>query len=508
MERSSDVHEELAALRAALAVSASRFHNIIEKNADGILVMRPDGTIRYANPAAINLLRKTPEELIGKAFGIPIIAGETTEIDLPLASGDVRVADMRVVETDWEGEPALLATLRDISERKSLETQLRQKVGELADADRRKDEFLAMLAHELRNPLAPVRNALYIMKHRGRDETLLARAREIIEQEVSSMTRLVDDLLDVSRITTGKITLRPQQITLHAIIDKAVESTRPLFESKRHALRVEIPGGPIGLFADPVRIEQILVNLLTNAAKYTDLDGSIELEGRAHGGTVFVSVRDNGMGIAPEMLGRIFDLFQQAEDDLDRSLGGLGIGLTLARRLARLHGGELTAQSEGLGCGSEFLLSLPLGDMSAASGNPAAAAEEPASGQGRRILVVDDHQAMTESLSGVLRFWGHDCRVARNGLEAINEASAYHPDVILIDIGLPGMNGFEVARQLRRASGLPRLELVAMSGFGRFQDRVRGREAGFDGYLIKPLDLAVLQKLLKAPETITTTDQS
>ncbi len=448
----------------------------------------------------MNLLQTTPGVLIGKNFGVPIIPGETTEIDLPLASGEVRVAEMRVADTDWEGEPALLATLRDISERKSLENQLRQKVGELAEADRRKDEFLAMLAHELRNPLAPIRNAVYIMKQRGREESVLARAREIIEQEVNSMTRLVDDLLDISRITTGKITLRPEQFTLRSIVDKAVESTRPLFERKGHDLRVVLPDRPIGLFADPVRIEQVLVNLLTNAAKYTDHGGAIDLEGHTHERTVNVRVRDNGMGIAPEMLGRIFDLFQQADHELDRSLGGLGIGLTLARRLAVLHGGELVATSAGLGHGSEFLLTLPLQEIGASAENPDTEAGEQPPDLGRRVLLVDDHPAMAESLCGILIFWGHDCRVARNGLDALDEASEYFPDIVLIDIGLPGIDGFELAERLR-VTGRSRPKLIAMSGYGRLQDLVRGQAAGFDSYLVKPIDLAVLQKLLKDPET-------
>jgi signal transduction histidine kinase len=335
------------------------FYNVIEKNVDGILVVLLDGKILYANTAATKMLRRPLADLVGSVFGIPIVPGETTEIDLPYADGEVRVAEMRVGETEWEGKPAFLASLRDISERKSLEAQLRQKVAELAEADRHKDEFLAMLVHELRNPLGPILNALYVLKGRETDPGLVVQMRGIIDHEVRAVSRLVDDLLDVIRSRTGKLKLRLESMNLETAVEKAVASTRPLIESKRHVLRVDLPPTPIILFADPVRIEQILVNLLTNAAKYTDSGGSIEISAEAGELQVVIAVRDDGMGISADMLGRIFDLFAQSDNTLDRAMGGLGIGLTLSRRLARLHGGELTVQSDGLGCGSRFLLRLP-----------------------------------------------------------------------------------------------------------------------------------------------------
>jgi signal transduction histidine kinase len=369
MDPRPEPHGTQDPLDRTLEPSDALFQNIIEKNVDGILVVRPDGTIRYANPAATRMLRRPLADLMGSAFGIPIVPGETTEIDLPCADGEIRVAEMRVAETEWEGKPALLASLRDISERKSLEAQLRQKVEELAEADRHKDEFLAMLVHELRNPLGPMRNALYMMKGREGDAGLVARMRGILDQEVRAVSRLVDDLLDVTRTRTGKLKLYPEPMDLSEAVQRAVTSTRALIEARGHRLRLELPAEPIRLAADPGRVEQILVNLLTNAAKYTDPGGSIEIAGSAEGEDVIVRVRDDGMGIAPEMLGRIFDLFAQSDNTLDRALGGLGIGLTLSRRLARLHGGELSAVSDGLGRGSVFVLRLPRTATSASAGS-------------------------------------------------------------------------------------------------------------------------------------------
>jgi signal transduction histidine kinase len=360
MEHVSAHATDLAAQRRALLASESRFQGVIERNADGILVIAPDGTIRYANSAAIRLLRRPLDSLVKSHFGRPIVPGETTEIDLPFADSETGVAEMRVVATEWEGEPALLATLHDITERNILEARLRQKVQELALADRRKDEFLAMLAHELRNPLAPIRNALHILKGREADCQVVAHTRSIIEQGIQSMIRIIDDLLDVTRVRTGKLHLRPEPVSLASVVEKSLESTRALIEAKEHQITVRLPSTPLTIVVDPVRIEQILVNLLTNAAKYTEPGGVIELLGEVQGNDLTIVVGDNGIGISVEMLDRVFDLFAQADQAVDRALGGLGIGLSLSRRLARMHAGELTAQSDGLGRGSRFTLRIPL----------------------------------------------------------------------------------------------------------------------------------------------------
>lgn len=496
MENPSDRHVEQSAADPALEASEARFRNIIEKNADGILVVRHDGTIRYVNPAATRLLNRPAADLVGEYFGIPILAGNTTEVDLPLSGSEIRVAEMRVVETEWEGEPALLASLRDISDRKRLEEELRQKIDELALADQRKDEFLAMLAHELRNPLAPILNAVHIMRLRGNDHELREKMRDVVEQQVRCMARLVDDLLDVSRITSGKIQLRKEPLTLSTIVHRSIETVRPLIVAKGHDLFVSLPEEKVVIWADPLRIEQVLNNLLSNAVKYTDKGGVIHLEATADAAEIAIRVKDNGIGIARDMLEDIFGLFTQVDHSLARSQGGLGIGLTLARNLVRIHDGTLTAHSDGLGQGSEFVMTLPRQAAGLIDETPTPAPSLEPAGQPRRILVVDDNVTSADSLGLIIKLWGHECRVTHSGPEALEEFDVFHPDVVLLDIGLPGMDGYQVARLLRTRVDWPELTLVAMTGYGRDEDRRRSREAGFNEHLVKPLDLEALEHML------------
>ncbi|MHB1561724.1 MAG: hybrid sensor histidine kinase/response regulator [Isosphaeraceae bacterium] len=496
MENPSDRHVAQPTADPALEASEARFRNIIEKNADGILVVRHDGTIRYVNPAATRLLNRPAADLIGEYFGIPIIAGKATEVDLPLSESEVRVAEMRVVETEWEGEPALLASLRDISDRKRLEDELRQKIDELAVADQRKDEFLAMLAHELRNPLAPILNAVHIMRLRGDDQELREKMRDVVEQQVRCMARLVDDLLDVSRITSGKIQLRKEPVTLSTIVNRSIETVRPLLLARGHELRVALPDEKVVIWADPLRIEQVLNNLISNAIKYTDKGGLIQVQAAANAAEIVVRVKDNGIGIARDMVDDIFGLFTQVDHSLARSQGGLGIGLTLARNLVWIHDGTLTAHSDGLGKGSEFVMTLPRPAESLVEGTPSSLPTFEPAGQPRRILVVDDNLSSADSLGLIIKLWGHECRVAHSGPEALEEFEVFHPDVVLLDIGLPGMDGYQVARSLRTHADWPELTLVAMTGYGRDEDRRRSREAGFNEHLAKPLDLDALEHLL------------
>jgi signal transduction histidine kinase len=485
-----------AALRVALRASEARFRNIIEKTDDGVIVVRRDGRICFVNPAAVDLLGRSANDLLGEQSGIPLVATGTTEVDITQVGGAVRIAELRVVETEWEGTPALLVSLHDVTGRKRLEEQLRQKADQLVEADRRKDEFLAMLAHELRNPLAPILNAVHIMRLRGGDRKLLEELREMVERQVRVMARLVDDLLDVSRITRGKIRLRMEPVDLAGVVQSAVETTRPMLQSRCQTLTLTIPPGPLRMQADPVRLEQILVNLLNNASKYSDERSKILLTVNVEAGAAIIEVTDFGIGIAPEMVPHVFDLFAQADRSLDRAQGGLGMGLTLVRSLVAMHGGTATCRSDGLGRGSTFVVRLPMVTPPVEI-DPAPSVETP-SDKSRvfRVLVIDDNIHSAESLALIIKLWGHDTRVAHGGPKALEIAAAYRPEIVLLDIGLPEMDGYAVARSLRATPGLDDALLVAITGYSRDEDRLRSSEAGFDHHLVKPLDLDALEALL------------
>jgi signal transduction histidine kinase/integral membrane sensor domain MASE1/ActR/RegA family two-component response regulator len=371
-----------------------------------------------------------------------------------------------------------------------------QRAAQLAEADRRKDEFLAMLAHELRNPLAPLRNALEILKMRGADATMAGEAREMMERQLQQLVRLVDDLLDVSRINRGKIQLRKECIDLSAAISRAIETTRPVIDARGHELIVSLPDEPLTVEADRTRLAQVVANLLNNAAKYTEKAGRIWLTAERAGAEVVIRVRDTGIGIRPDLLPHVFDLFVQSERSLERSQGGLGIGLTLVRSLVEMHGGSVTAQSEGVGKGSEFIFRLPVlveqtqAETRGADARPAAALPR------RRVLVVDDNVDAAESLAMLLRISGQDVRVAHNGPAALETAAAYHPELVLLDIGLPGMTGYEVAERLRAQAGFDGTVLAAVTGYGQEEDRRRSRAAGIDYHLVKPVELEAVEAIL------------
>jgi signal transduction histidine kinase len=395
-----------------------------------------------------------------------------------------------------------LAVAEDLAHRAGIAMENARLYSEVREADRRKDEFLAMLAHELRNPLAPIRNALHIMKQAGADGAVVQRVREMMERQVQHMTRMVDDLLDVSRITRGKIELRKEVVDLASVVDRTVETARPLFEDRRQELTVDLPPQPVRLEADPTRLEQVLANLLNNAAKYTDHGGRIGLSAKQEGGELVLRVRDTGVGIAADMLARIFEPFVQSDRVLHHSQGGLGIGLTLVRSLVEMHGGSVTAHSDGPGKGSEFIVRLPAlspkqplpGARAAGEGSePVGAAPQ------RRILVVDDNVDAAESLTMLLRMEGHDVRVAHDGPAALAAVEADPPDLVFLDIGMPVMNGYDVAQRLRQRPGLDKLTLVAMTGWGQEEDRRRSHEAGFDHHLVKPADPDALHHLLARP---------
>jgi PAS domain S-box-containing protein len=373
---------------------------------------------------------------------------------------------------------------------------------ELRQVDKLKDEFLAMLAHELRNPLAPIRNALELIRLEAPNQPSHLREHwGIIDRQVAHLVRLVEDLLDVSRISQGKIILQKERIDLATVIARAVESSRPLIESRKHQFTQRIPPEPMTLEGDLVRLVQVLSNLLNNAAKYTPEGGNIELTVEREGDEAVIRVRDNGVGIAPDMVPHLFTLFTQSERTLDRSEGGLGIGLTLVWRLTVMHGGRVEAKSAGLGKGSEFIVRLPLVDGAPAEGQPARPpTSAPARAPRRRVMVVDDLQDSARTMSRLLQVMGHEVRTAHDGPTAVALAEEYRPEVVLLDIGLPGMDGYEVGRQIRaRESGAWRPVLIALTGYGSAEDREQSRAAGFNAHLVKPVDLEALKQLLAQP---------
>ena len=388
----------------------------------------------------------------------------------------------------------------DITERKRMEESLRRQAEALREADRRKDDFLATLAHELRNPLAPIRNAVQILALRGDDPVVVAQTNEVMDRQVQQMVRLVDDLLEVSRIGRGKISLQKATVDLAEVVATAVETSRPLIEAHRHKLTVSLPRSPAPVEADATRLAQVLSNLLNNAAKYTEDGGRVDLIVEQAQGEAVVRVRDNGIGIAPEMLPSVFDMFAQIESKTDRSQGGLGIGLTLVRRLVEMHGGKIEAHSAGLGKGSEFLVRLPAlaEPASEAARNPAEHSSAPSANGSRRVLIVDDNVDSAESMAVLLRLYGHEVRLAHDGLTALEEARVFRPDVMFLDLSLPKMDGFEVARRLRPELAMRGMTLVAMTGYGQEEDRRRTREAGFHLHLVKPVDFDALEELLSS----------
>ena len=390
-----------------------------------------------------------------------------------------------------------VAAAEDLAHRAVIAIESASVLAALKEADRRKDEFLAMLAHELRNPLAPIRNAVQIFRAKGPPAPELQWATEVIDRQAHQMTRLVDDLLDVSRITRGEIELRKERVELATIVSSAVEASRPLITKWGHQLTVTIPPQPIQLEADPTRLAQVLSNLLNNAAKYTDQDGRIGVTAELQGNEALIRVGDNGTGIHPEDLPRIFDPFTQAGRSSERSEGGLGIGLTLVKRLVEMHGGAVEARSEGPGKGSEFTVRLPVAVAAGRARSQAAAVgEEGGASPLRRILVVDDNLDAADSLGMVLRMMGHEVHTAHDGFEAVGAAAAFRPDVILLDIGLPKLSGYDAARRLREQEGGTEVLLVALSGWGQEEDRRLSKEAGFDLHVTKPVEFDALRRLL------------
>jgi CheY-like chemotaxis protein/two-component sensor histidine kinase len=354
-----------------------------------------------------------------------------------------------------------------------------------------------MLSHELRNPLAPILNALHILRLQQDENPIQQEARGMIERQVRQLSRLVDDLLEVSRITTGRVKLQQERVEVSGVIERAVEAIRPVVQQRQHELSVTLPDTPLWLYGDPHRLEQVVVNLLTNAAKYTDKGGRTWLTVKQEGDEMMLRVRDTGVGIAPEFLPRIFDLFTQADRSLDRSQGGLGIGLTLVQRLVEMHRGTVEAHSDGLGKGSEFVVRLPVLLSPAKSQRPTPAEPVKPTGRSLRVLVVEDNVDMAGSSAMLLRMSGHEVQVAYTGSAGLEAALAHQPEVVLLDIGLPEMDGYEVARRIRQHTEMRTIVRVALTGYGQESDRRRSEGAGFNYHMVKPVDPQKLQDLLE-----------
>ena len=383
----------------------------------------------------------------------------------------------------------ILLAMEDVS-------ALRERVDALSESDRRKSEFLAMLAHELRNPLAPIRNALQIIRLTGMDGQAVRAASQMMERQVGQMVRLVDDLLDVSRISRGKVELRRGRIELSSSIRHAVEAVRSLYQDMNHELTVTLPPLPVYLDADPTRLAQVVGNLLTNACKFTDKGGRISLTVEREGEQAVIRVRDSGIGIAADQLPRVFDMFVQADTRLERSVSGLGIGLTLVKSLVEMHGGTVEASSEGIGKGCEFVVRLPILVEPLTPPLPEPTADEPTPTTSRRILVVDDNRDAAKSLAMLLKITGNETHIAHDGLEAVEAAAKFRPEVVLLDIGLPKLNGYEACRRIREQPWGKSIVVVALTGWGQEEDREKSRNAGFNSHMVKPVDYAALVKLL------------
>jgi len=522
LQREADERERQ--LLGAAAAANAKFHAFFEQGAFFAGIMDVDGTLLEANRLSWELPGFTTEEIIGKPFwdtpwwapsaqlreriaaaSRQAAAGEAFRAELPyfVADGSERVADVTIQPIrDEAGRVIFLAPIgvditdrkRAEAERKRLEDNLRQLAAELSEADRHKNEFLAMLAHELRTPLAPISNAVRALQLGVRDDQTLRVASEMLERQVGQMSRLVDDLLDMSRITRGKIELRKQPIELAPIVHQAVETVHDLYRSLDHELTVVLPPESISLDADPARLTQVVGNLLHNAGKFTDRGGHVWLTVEADGGQAVIRVRDNGVGIAAEHHRELFTMFGQIDTTLERSRGGLGIGLTLVKTLVEMHGGRVEVQSEGPGRGTEFTIRLPIATCVPQATAPAP--PEPVRAAGRRVLIVDDSEDGAESLAMLLEFGGHETYKAHDGIAALEAAERLRPDAVLLDIGLPRMNGYEVGRRIRQTPWGKQLTLVALTGWGQDEDRDRSRDAGFDAHMVKPVDLDALLKLL------------
>jgi PAS domain S-box-containing protein len=494
------------------------FVTVVENSTDFIGMCDLQGLPFFVNRAGLEMVglddieqaRRTPlqefffpedQGMIMNEFLPSVMANGHGEVEVRFRhfkTGEPRWMAYKVsVLTNAGNEPVGFATVsQDVTERKRLADDLRRLAADLAEADQRKNEFLATLAHELRNPLAPMSNMLEVVKHSGDDREVLKRAHDTIERQLGQMVRLVDDLLDLNRITYDRLELRRSEVELSSVIQQAVEVARPLIDAAGHDLTVELPDGPIYLTADRARLAQVFGNLLNNSSKYTRSNGRISVSAKRVDDEVMVTVKDNGAGIPQDKLDSIFDMFMQVDLTAERSQGGLGIGLTLVKRLAEMHGGSIEARSAGEGQGSEFIVRLPVLSKPSVAAQPKPAASEPS--PERRILIVDDNVDAADSLAMLLEITGNKTYMAHDGVEAVEAIEEHRPEVVLLDIGLPRLTGHEVCRQVRQQPWGKDIVMIALTGWGQEDDRRQSEEAGFNGHLVKPVDYDKLLELLSS----------
>jgi PAS domain S-box-containing protein len=488
----------------------ARLAAIVESSQDAIISKTLDGVIRSWNTGAERLFDYPAHEAIGQPITliIPpdrrdeefeilarISQGERIEhfetvrvskqgrlIDISLTVSPIRDRDGRIIGAS--------KIARDITDRKRVDKAL-------DEANQRKDQFIALLAHELRNPLAPLRNGLQVLRLAGTDTSAIAQARDMMDRQLGHMVRLIDDLLDISRVSQNKMELRRSRVLLKDVISSAVETARPAIEEAGHEFTISLPPEPIYLDADLTRLAQVFSNLLNNSAKYTERGGRILLAAERQGSEVIVSVRDTGLGIPANDLPRIFDMFSQVDRSVERSTGGLGIGLALVKGLVEMHGGKVTAMSAGEGKGSTFTVKLPAFERTAAPLAPVRSESEPHyAGPLRRILVVDDNRDSANSMAMMLKLMGNEVRTAHDGIEAIETAQEFRPKAILMDLGMPRLNGYEATRRIREQPWGRGMLIIALTGWGQEADRSQSQEAGCDGHLVKPVNLSDLESLL------------
>jgi PAS domain S-box-containing protein len=512
LQRMNDTLEQRVKERtAALEVSEERYRDLFENAGDLIYGASLDGRLLFVNRAWRTNLGYGSDDVSNLSLA-GIVHGDHRDSFLEVCRRALSGESLDRVESVFvakdgrsivmegsvnchcvDGRPvATRGIFRDITARKRMEEELKE-------VSRRKDEFLATLAHELRNPLAPVRNALQIMRLASHDPATVGEARDMMERQVHNLIRLIDDLMDVSRISRGKIELKKERLSLATILQSAIEISRIQIEAARHELTVTLPSEPVWVQADQTRLAQVVANLLNNAAKYTEPGGRIWLNALREGENAVIRVRDNGVGVPAEMLPHIFDIYVQVSSSLDRSQGGLGLGLTLVRRLVEMHGGSIEAYSAGPGQGSEFVVRLPLAAENPAPPHPEQNLQKDLLGPGSpglRVLIVDDNRDSAESLGMLMKLAGHRVCIALDGPAALESARTFQPTIMLLDIEMPDMNGYEVARRIREQPNAEHVLLVAMTGYASDADRRRCQEAGFDHHLVKPIDYDALQRLL------------